>query len=147
MTNLLRFLVEKESHLYYDPTVLLQATRITLAAESDGAGPSKQPEYGASPILSPATHRQNYPGQQSQPQGYTGRSANSSVGHHPNAGHTPNRKDAQFYNYGVHGNQNQYYGDMQTPTRGGGMQDGMSPDVRRRVTRAMAEESPGLYGS
>ena len=91
-------------------------------------------------MLSPSTHRQNYPGQQ-YPQGYPGRMANSPVGQ------TPNRKDAQFYgnNYGVHGGQ--YYGDVQTPTKGSIVQDGMSPDVRRRVTRAMAEESPGLYGS
>ncbi|TDL16571.1 hypothetical protein BD410DRAFT_816706 [Rickenella mellea] len=159
-----QFLVENESELYFDPTVLLEAAHRAKEAEREEAQNHSRSQQDFMMGPAPSMHQHHHQQQQqhhqhhqqqqyrhhmqqqyqSQPQqqgqGYpVGAYGSPMMGH---AG-TPVRSGSHGVygggtpGYGTPVHQGSFYGEGHgTPT----------PDVRRRVTRGMTEEFQGMYG-
>lgn len=141
-----RFLVAKESDLYYDPTELINAAKTVWDAENAegdrGEGSSSAPRgmhrtdsntsinVPGGHIMSPQQHRGVYVNQQQMYGNAMHPTMSTPVRTHPGYG-SP-------YTGGVPSGS--FYGDTGTPTR-------MMPDSMRRVTRGMMEDYPGIYGN
>jgi hypothetical protein len=135
-----RFLVEKGSELYYDPTSLQEAARAAIAAKegTTNGSTSQQNEGGQSATSNPA--QQSRPPFQAQAHyGYPNVSS-PMMAQQRSSGYPGTPMSA-----GTPGGSG-YYGDaMTTPTRAGHAPMDMTPDSRR-ITRGMSEFQ-GMYGS
>jgi hypothetical protein len=139
-----RFLVDEGSDLYYDPTILLESAKNQKerdTADDRASMPPQPPDFAAQ--HTPQPHRV-------QPNGY------------PYGG---NVTPAMNYPSTRHGNHmgnvypggpfnpippNQFYGtgDGLSPMRMGTHLEAnnITPDIRRRVTRGMADDGYGMHG-
>ncbi|KAL5485973.1 hypothetical protein ACEPAI_7017 [Sanghuangporus weigelae] len=172
-----QFLVEKESELYYDPAPLLEATRsLTANNNTSQSSTSNSGPSGSQQQQQHQQHQQQHqrhqapqtPQQQQQLAAQQARQAafanqqqfGAFMGNSTPVMHaTPTRGPPGMPGYGgtpgsAAGTPGQYFGDMGTPTRPGGMMNGAvsvgatgTPDMYgRRITRGMADGFPGFAG-
>ena len=147
-TTRFRFLVEKGSELYYDPTPLIEATRAAIA-EKDGTANAGTSQQDGTQSATPNSAQQQIQMQQQQqarppfqaqaPYGYSNVSS-PMIAQQRSSGYPGTPMSA-----GTPGGPG-YYGDaMSTPTRSGHAPMDITPDTRR-MTRGMSEFQ-GMYGS
>lgn len=145
-----RFLVEKESELYYDATPLLEATR--SLTESNNASASQSQSANPNTATTSAQQRQLQIQQQQRQAAFSAQQypyPNPNNNGTPMMAHatgTPTRGGMGYpATPGAGGPQGQYFGDgAGTPSRGG-MMNGVSATPEgygRRITRGMSDGYP-----